>query len=185
LVRVKSYEDVLEEYRRHPEVKSAGPEGLPCTEATVGLLQPRDVFVNEIVHIGKESNEWEDVALGIKHDFDEVLEMHENPTRDTWITHALPILRLIPKRQVAKLSGVAERTITRLRNQHSLPQARTKNSLLEIAVQHATDLLERTDVQPEVRQLVERFLATQMVRRLQSRAARCQRQRPTAEEKSA
>lgn len=55
-VLVKTYRDVLGEYRTHPESKSLGPDGQPCNRATAGLLRRRPVKAAAIHHIGKESN---------------------------------------------------------------------------------------------------------------------------------
>ena len=41
--RVRTYRDVLDRYRVHPEDKFLGPDGQPCRWETVGLLQRRPV----------------------------------------------------------------------------------------------------------------------------------------------
>jgi hypothetical protein len=53
---VQSYRNVYEDYRTHPEVKAGRPDGAPCKEWTMGLLQPLEVIVGEVRLIGKESN---------------------------------------------------------------------------------------------------------------------------------
>ena len=37
-IRVQTYGNVLDRFRRHPEAKSAGPDGDPCGPRTIGLL---------------------------------------------------------------------------------------------------------------------------------------------------
>src|SRR5205823_2352629 len=54
-VRVKTYADVLGDYRTHPEAKSVDIIGQPCRRTTKGLLQRRPVTLRSITHIGKES----------------------------------------------------------------------------------------------------------------------------------
>ncbi len=76
--RVQSYGDVITRYRTHPEPKSLGPDGLPCGRRTVGQLRRRPVVLGELVHIGKETNQLEEVEQGMVHDWDEVqLVFHE------------------------------------------------------------------------------------------------------------
>src|SRR3989442_7183675 len=65
LVQVKSYRDVLREYRQHPESKSASPDGIPCARGTVGLLQRRPVRAVRLRYVGKESNKLEEVDRGL------------------------------------------------------------------------------------------------------------------------
>jgi hypothetical protein len=48
-------------YGMHSEYKSLGPDGLPCKINTVGLLGRRTVRIRQLVHIGKETNKFEDV----------------------------------------------------------------------------------------------------------------------------
>ncbi len=52
---VKDFETMLGEYLRHPEAKSLGPNGEPCTGRTRGLLQRMHVIAGEIIPIGKET----------------------------------------------------------------------------------------------------------------------------------
>src|SRR5205085_2640066 len=59
--RVKSFGDILAEFRTHPEPKSAGPNGEECDRTTVGLLRRRHVQMARIVLLGKESNKIDDV----------------------------------------------------------------------------------------------------------------------------
>jgi hypothetical protein len=61
LARVKSYGDALADYLTHPEPKSAGPDGAPCSRSTVGLLSRRKVYGTRVIYIGKESNRYEEV----------------------------------------------------------------------------------------------------------------------------
>jgi hypothetical protein len=44
---------MMEEYVRHPEAKSLGPDGKPCTENTRGLLQRAHITVGMIRYIDK------------------------------------------------------------------------------------------------------------------------------------
>jgi hypothetical protein len=52
--KVKTFEDVLNEYIQHPESKSLGPDGKRCTGSTVGLLGRDHVIAGEIKRTSKE-----------------------------------------------------------------------------------------------------------------------------------
>jgi hypothetical protein len=61
----RSYGDLIAAHPFHPEAKGLGPDGLPCHERTVGLLHRRPVMVTEIIVIGKEANELDQVDSGL------------------------------------------------------------------------------------------------------------------------
>jgi hypothetical protein len=51
---------MIEEYIRHPEAKSVGPDGNPCTAETSGLLNRAHITAGRIRYIDKEtSSMWE------------------------------------------------------------------------------------------------------------------------------
>jgi hypothetical protein len=138
IVRVRSYADVLAEYLVHPESKSAGPDGEPCGLNTVGLLRRRPVtVVLPPVYLGKESNQWEEVEMGVIHELEEVQEIYVDPRQDPWRTDALPLLKLLPSRRVAREAGLSERQVKAIRNGHSTPKPETRRSLLRVASRHA------------------------------------------------
>jgi hypothetical protein len=60
-IEVRTYGDVLAEYRWHPEAKSLAPDGEQCRGKTSGLLQRMSVIASgEPNCIGKETHrEWE------------------------------------------------------------------------------------------------------------------------------
>jgi hypothetical protein len=51
-----TYAHMIEEYIRHPECKSVGPDGGPCTEDTRGLLFRSHVTAGQIRYIDKETS---------------------------------------------------------------------------------------------------------------------------------
>ena len=79
VMRLQTYRDVVREFRTHPEAKSLGPDGEPCRQRTVGLLQRWPVTLREVVHIGKETNRLEEVEQGLVHDWDEVQLVFREP----------------------------------------------------------------------------------------------------------
>lgn len=67
VARVKTYGDVLREYEFHPGSKSADAKGQPSGRQTIGLLRRRNIRVEKIIYIGKESNRLEEIESGIVH----------------------------------------------------------------------------------------------------------------------
>jgi hypothetical protein len=51
-----TYGHMMEEYIRHPEAKSLGPDGKPCTAETRGLLQRAHITAGKIRYIDKETS---------------------------------------------------------------------------------------------------------------------------------
>jgi hypothetical protein len=72
-VGVRTYRDVLRDYRRHPEAKSVGASGRPCTRHTIGALSRRPVRAVSVTHVGKEANLLEEIAAGLVRESSEVL----------------------------------------------------------------------------------------------------------------
>jgi len=55
-----TYGHMIEQYIRHPEAKSLGPDGEPCKPDTRGLLQRAHITAGRILFIDKEtSSMWE------------------------------------------------------------------------------------------------------------------------------
>ncbi len=128
VARVQTYRDVLEDFQHHPEAKSAGPDGQPCTRQTVGLLQRRRVrTVPELLaYVGKESNRLEEVEAGLEHDPDEVYTEYTDATRDPWRSLVLPVLKHIPAKRLVEETGLAMSTIKAARNGHTNPHGRNR-----------------------------------------------------------
>jgi hypothetical protein len=141
-VRVKTYRDVLAEYRRHPETKSLAPDGTLCSGQTVGLLRRRPVTALYLTHVGKESNRLEEVEAGLVHDPEEVYTEYEDPAHDPWHTLVVPVLKSMPRAVLAQQVGVSERTIAALRNGHVLPRAAHRERLVRAAGAFARAQLE-------------------------------------------
>src|SRR5207302_10309924 len=67
------YAHMMEEYIQHPEAKSLGPDGEPCTPETRGLLKRAHITTGQIRYIDKEtSSMWaQDDDLSVVTDSDE------------------------------------------------------------------------------------------------------------------
>ncbi len=129
-VAIKSYRHVVAEYVSHPEPKSAGNDGEPCTRLTEGLLQRREISVGEILFVGKETNRLEDVQNGLVHDWSEVSAIYRNPELDPWKTEILPKLKAIGCKSLAGEVGISTRAMRSILNGHSNPSGKTKAALL-------------------------------------------------------
>jgi len=164
-IQVKTYRDVLLEYRVHPEPKSLGPDGQPCDRATVGLLSRRPVRAGRAVYVGKESNRHEDVDHGLVHDIADVRATYHDPREDPWATQMVPLLRRLPRQRVAKLAGLSARTVQAVRNGRSVPSAGTRRALLRAAVVHAERVLAHPNGDQELSQLASRLLQSILIRR--------------------
>jgi hypothetical protein len=81
-VKVKTYRDVFDLYRTHPEPKSLDSEGRSCSRRSVGLLTRRPVSPTEIAYIGKEANRLEETTAGVVHDIGEILTTYSDPELD-------------------------------------------------------------------------------------------------------
>jgi hypothetical protein len=139
--RVKTYRDVLDEYRRHPEAKSLAPDGTLCTGATVGLLRRRPVTALYLTHVGKESNRLEEVEAGLVHDPEEVYTAYPDPAHDPWRLLVVPVLKHLPIPHLHEQSGLSRTQLKALRNAHAQPHARHREVLLHAAGAFARDRL--------------------------------------------
>lgn len=132
-VLVKSYGQVLREYRLRPEHKFNAPDGQPCRSLTRGLLQRRPVYLAGTAQlIGKEANKIDDVQAGLYGDLDEVVTAYRSSSADVLRTLVLPVLERYSGRELAVLLGTDRRTIDRIRHgQH--PRAQLLAALTHLA----------------------------------------------------
>jgi hypothetical protein len=144
IVRVKSIQDVYEEYKTHPESKSDQPDrNVPCGSLTRGVLRRRSVHAAYVKLIGKEANNIEAIEHGEIHDLDEVLEEYADPAYDPWFTLVIPVLQRMTRAQLAKIAGITERAIQALRNARWMPSKKTRAALTHAAGDYARKQLER------------------------------------------
>jgi hypothetical protein len=133
VVRVKTYREVLAEYRTHPEAKSLGPDGAVCGRQTVGLLQRRLVARGTLTYVGKESNKLEEVEAGLIHDPEEVYTEYADPREDPWRTIVLPVLKQMPRRALMEATGLSRSQVTAIRNGHAMPRLHHRAVLIRAA----------------------------------------------------
>jgi hypothetical protein len=81
-VRIKTYHDVLTDYRNHPEAKSLAPDRRRSGWHSRWLLQRGPVIATRIHYI-KESNELEDAEAGLLPDLADRQVEYEGPRGKT------------------------------------------------------------------------------------------------------
>ena len=140
VVRIKTYRDVVAEYRCHREHKSLAPDGRPCSPTTMGLLRRRPVEAIRVVYTGKESNRLEDVLHGLIADEDEVINEYRDPSNDPFVVFVVPVLRGMPRERLVALSGMHADSVKRILAGR-VPRAKVQARLTSIAVEHAREVL--------------------------------------------
>ncbi|MHB8217803.1 MAG: hypothetical protein ACYDDS_17150 [Candidatus Sulfotelmatobacter sp.] len=131
--RVKTYGEVLRDYEIHPESKCADASGKPCGKQTVGLLQRRNIRIDQIKYIGKESNSLEEVEAGLEHSAENVYTEYVDRRRDEWQTKVLPALKKIPPAILVKISGLSPTTVKDTLAERSRPYRKNRERLAAIA----------------------------------------------------
>ncbi len=150
VARVQTYRDVLEDFRHHPEAKSAGPDGRACDRQAVGLLQRRIVLsLPELMtHVGKESNLLEEVEAGLEHDPDEAYTAYADPHRDPWRTSVLPVLKQMPIDRLVTATGLHRRSLFAIRAGERLPHPHNRQALTAEAGAFARERLAEVAIEP-------------------------------------
>ena len=159
LVQVRSYADVILDYRVHPESKSLDASGSPCGVASRGLLQRRPVDLGELVYIGKESNALEQVQQGLVHATGDVRTTYQVGEKTQWDLIFLPAIRRISRQQLADLTGRGIRLIRYWRKGQRRPSPAMQLFLQDVAARWARQVLTRPAVTVEDREVAERVLA--------------------------
>jgi hypothetical protein len=139
LAVVKSYADILSEYRVHPEYKFNGADGQPCRRNTRGLLQRRPVdLVGPVRLIGKEANNIDEAQAGRYAQLDEITTEYRDPADDHFRQHVMPLLDHLSGRELADLVGADRRTIDRIRS-GQMPRRSLREALERLASQVLRD----------------------------------------------
>jgi hypothetical protein len=143
-VRLKTYGDVIAEYRMHPDVKSGDPDGSQAHRGSRGLLPRLHVLVTEVRHIGKESNHFDEEEEGSVLQLDEVYVEYRDE-RQEWLA-ALPQLRAFREahgwRVMADASGLSERAVRDALNKGRMPHPKARAALTRLSL-NATPRLTR------------------------------------------
>jgi hypothetical protein len=129
IARVKTYGDVFEEYEWHPESKSADANGELASKQTIGLLQRRHISIDQVVYIGRESNQLEDVEAGLVRAGDGYTE-YPDPRRDYWQTAVVPALKQISLRAWQRDTGKSAVILIDARRGRRRPHAKHRKLLI-------------------------------------------------------
>jgi hypothetical protein len=135
VVRLRTLADILLEYARHPEYKSADPAGGRGLRSSRGVLPRLAVEAAGLpVHIGKESNRLDEEESGAVLDAEAIYaEYHD--ARAEW-TAVVPALRRIRRargwRILASASGLSERAIRYALDEGRLPHEPARSRLLRL-----------------------------------------------------
>jgi hypothetical protein len=104
-----------------------------CVKDTVGLLQRRQVRIDSITNIGKESNPLEEVESGLIHSAQDVYTVYSDPRRDEWRAKIVPALRKVSLRQFEQLTSKSRRMLIDAREGRRKPHRRHQELLASIA----------------------------------------------------
>lgn len=129
-IRVQTYRDVVRRHLAHPESKSAGPDGTPCSSDTFGQLGRLSVEIIDLLHIGKESHELEEVQAQLIPPALTYVTYHDKTAE--W-EKDLRTLWEIPRSTISKLSGLHPRSIRAILNRRREPHPRHRRLLRGIA----------------------------------------------------
>ena len=146
VARVKTYGDVVAEYRCHREHKSLAPDGQPCGQVTGGVLQRRPVEALEVAYVGKESNRLEEVQHGLIEDEDEIMNEYPDPSKDPFLKFVVPVLKDIPRDQLAALCELHPDSLKRIIAGRR-PHAKMRERLSSIAIAHAREALASREIE--------------------------------------
>jgi hypothetical protein len=148
LVCVKTYRDVFDEYLAHVEAKSAGPDGGPCRPGTAGVLKRKHVHVRTITHIGKESNQLEDIEVGLVEDLEEVQSEYDDYYTQIFVPLVLPALKELGVRETARRTGLAVGAVSAVMSEKSRPRTRSMEAYEEVAAAYASESLAAAGIRP-------------------------------------
>jgi len=117
-----TYAHMIEEYVRHPEAKSLGPDGNPCTAETRGLLQRAHIVTGGIRYIDKEtSSMWaQGDDLSVVNDSDETGFRVVEYGKSRKIVLPAPLrreIRQIGSRELRR-RGIGQHTIEKALHKH-------------------------------------------------------------------
>jgi hypothetical protein len=140
-VRLRTYRDVYVDYRFHTESKSGDPSGGPGRRTSVGLLPRLHVAAAGAPrHIGKESNQLDDVEEGAVVDPEDVYVEYRDE-RQEWEA-SLPALRRLRDergwRALAEVSGLSERAVRYALNGGKVPRPEARRRLAALTAAPAT-----------------------------------------------
>ena len=148
-IQIKTYRDVLNDYRIHPEAKSLAPDGRRSGWHTRGLLNRRPVTATRLHYIGKESNELEEADAGILPETADRQVEYKDPRQDEWELIRQAVERM-PRDLLIAQSGIDPGLLSRYVSGATRPRRARERELLALAERWATaQLRDRGDPVPD------------------------------------
>jgi hypothetical protein len=159
-VRIETYRHVLNDFRRHPEPKSLGPDGKPCHRATVGWLSRRPVTPTSITYTGPQ-RKIEEAMAGLVTDPDQVQKLYAN-TQLAAVSDL--VRRTIESFQesaaaTARRAGVSKNSVLKMRHAEPLDRIR-REAFDRYAIDRAREFLKSADPNAKVRMVHDETLLT-------------------------
>lgn len=131
-VRLKTYRDVIREYRLHPDAKSGDPAGGQAHRGSVGLLPRLHIRATEVRHIGKESNRMDEEEEGALVDADRIYVEYTDE-RSEWFAVVAPQLANLQNcmgvRELRLACGLSERALRDAVGGRRFPRPRARAAL--------------------------------------------------------
>ena len=168
LVYVKTYRQVLHDYRRNDNPTALGPDGHPATSQTVGLLQPRPMHVIEVDHIGAATKMSDEMSAKIIHDEDETLRVW-GTKRKSLSPYVGQVLIGMSVAEGAQLCGLSEKTIKRVRSGSMRVSDEAREKLELNCARLAHEQLIRANARLPRRDLFGRWLRSEEARKRMER----------------
>jgi hypothetical protein len=122
----RTYADLICAYDRHPERKFAGPDGMSCRPATIGLLFDLPIVAKWVRLVGKEANEIEQIDAGLMETEAERMIVYEE---GEW-SAIRRVLRTIPTKDLQRITGYSRSMVKYLKNGARKPNQAISSLLL-------------------------------------------------------
>lgn len=137
---VLSLAEYVEQFRRHPEAKSADSEGNPCTDETRGVLYSLPLESDGAIRIGKEVDRLdEDEGTSLDNDGPLNYDAKAKRKRVRWfdgLRSAVDYLARFPQAQIAEALGISERRWRDIFKGRSIPHRRRQRMIIRLAAEY-------------------------------------------------
>jgi hypothetical protein len=106
-----------------------------------------------IAHIGKESNQLEDIEVGLVEDLEKVQSEYDNHYTRAFVPLVLPMLRRLAVRETARRTGLSVGGVSAVLSGAAKPRNTTMKKYERAAAIHARELLGHQGVVPTGNQI--------------------------------
>lgn len=148
VVRPRTYREVLVDYLANPEAKSLRADGSPCMSDTTGLLGRRRVRLKTVSHVGKESNQLEDVQTGLVENHSDVVNSYDDVHGRVFLPLVVPVLRRLGVRETARRTGHGLGAVSAALSGRSTPRRAAIERYVEAAAAAARSQLSASGREP-------------------------------------